>query len=92
MRADLKSFLLGAVLVVILFTIIGQTTKQSYPVGRFQIFMPHTNDQIPYLLDTKSGCTWKWLWNQETQKFGWAFFPMADSTERELWKIVLNTY
>ena len=94
MRVDLKSFLLGTVLVLILFIAIGQTTKKSYPVGRFQIFMPHTDNQIPFLLDTKTGQAWKYLTSQQSSQrgWGWTVTPFLDSLDDEIHKTILNNY
>ena len=58
MRVDLKSLLLGIGLILALFVVIGQTTKSSEPIGRYQVIMPHTTGAAPtFLIDTKTGST-----------------------------------
>ena len=91
MRVDLKSFILGAILVLVLFVVIGQTTKQSKPIGRYQIIMSDPDSGIPpaFLLDTKTGISYLYYIIRDSTgriiEDGWTPSRMNSMAEK-IWK------
>ena len=53
---DLRSFLIGAVLVTLVFLVLGAARGDSRQVGRFRI---ETNEEHVFVVDTVTGQVWE---------------------------------
>ena len=53
---DLRSFLIGAVLAMSVFLVLGAARSNSRQVGRFRI---ETNEEHVFVVDTVTGQVWK---------------------------------
>ncbi len=57
---DLKSFLLGGLLVLVVLYVLGAMPRQSPPgpVGRYALVVSHITDENNYVIDTMTGQVW----------------------------------